>query len=50
MEQYIIVGIIVMLCVLYMLRKFVFKSKNSRASACGGCDRCGGGSKNSGCH
>ncbi|MDO1509058.1 MULTISPECIES: FeoB-associated Cys-rich membrane protein [unclassified Neisseria] len=48
MEQYIIVGIIVVLCVLYILRKFVFKSKAARNSACGGCDRCSG--KSGGCH
>lgn len=47
MGQYIIAGIIVALCVLYILRKFVFKPKNSN-SACGGCDRCGG--SKGGCH
>lgn len=46
MEQYIIVGIIVALCTLYIVRRWIFKPKNSR-SACGGCDRCGG--KNGGC-
>lgn len=48
MEQYMIVGVIVLLCTLYILRKFVFKPKNS-GSACGGCDRCGG-NKGGGCH
>lgn len=48
MEQYIIVGIIVVLCVFYILRKFVLRPKNSNP-ACGGCDRCGS-SKNGGCH
>ena len=34
MEQSVIVGIIVVLCVLYIVRKFVFKPK-SGDSACG---------------
>ncbi|MDO5073727.1 MAG: FeoB-associated Cys-rich membrane protein [Neisseria animaloris] len=48
MEQYIIVGTIVSLCILYLLRKFVFKPKSARSNACGGCDRCSG--KSGGCH
>lgn len=46
MEQYIIVGIIVSGCVVYLLRRFVFKPKSAKNTACGGCDKCGGG----GCH
>lgn len=42
MEQSIIVGLIVGVCVLYLLRKFVFKSKTAKNGLCGGCDRCGG--------
>ena len=48
MAQYIIVAALVLLCTLYLLRKWVFKPKNSRDSACGGCYRCGG--KSGGCH
>ncbi|MDO4694410.1 MAG: FeoB-associated Cys-rich membrane protein [Eikenella sp.] len=43
MEQMIIVGIIVLLSAGYLLRKFVCKPKSGGNSACGGCDRCGGG-------
>lgn len=46
MIQHIIVAIIVILCVLYILRKFVFKAKSR--NACDGCDRCS--NKNDGCH
>ncbi|OSI13208.1 FeoB-associated Cys-rich membrane protein [Neisseria canis] len=48
MEQYIIVGLIVGACAVYLLRKFVFKPKSAKSAACGGCDRCGG--KQGGCH
>ncbi|ASK26768.1 FeoB-associated Cys-rich membrane protein [Neisseria chenwenguii] len=48
MEQYIIVGLIVAGCAAYILRKFIFKPKNS--SICNGCDRCGGRKPKSGCH
>ncbi|EGZ44945.1 FeoB-associated Cys-rich membrane protein [Neisseria wadsworthii] len=48
MEQYIIVGLIVIVCAAYLMRKYVFKSKSDKAGVCGGCDRCGG--KSGGCH
>ena len=41
MEQYIAVGIIVAASVAYMLKKLVFKPKNTNA-ACNGCTRCNG--------
>lgn len=47
MGQQIIVGLIITVCVLYVLRKFVFKPKTAKGSLCAGCDRCCG--KNS-CH
>lgn len=46
MTQNIIAAIIVLLCVAYVLRKFVFKRKGS--SMCDGCGKCGGNS--GGCH
>ncbi|ABR74381.1 FeoB-associated Cys-rich membrane protein [Actinobacillus succinogenes] len=47
MGQYIVVGIIVGLCILYVLRKFVFKSEAAKNKLCCGCDRCDG--KNGSC-
>ncbi|WP_416190962.1 FeoB-associated Cys-rich membrane protein [Neisseria sp. CCUG12390] len=47
MVQNIIVGIIVLGCVVYVLRHFVFKSK-TKPSECDGCSGCGG--KKGGCH
>lgn len=47
MIEYSIVGIIIALCTLYLLRKFVGKSANGKPE-CGDCDRCSG--KNGGCH
>ena len=46
MTQNIIVGIIVLVCVVYVLRKFVFKKQTD--SICDGCGKCGG--KQGGCH
>ncbi|MDO5638654.1 MAG: FeoB-associated Cys-rich membrane protein [Neisseria sp.] len=46
MTQNIIVGIIVLLCAAYVLRKFVFKRKSD--NICDGCGKCGG--KSGGCH
>ena len=46
MEQYIIVAGVVAMCAVYLVRKLLLKSKQSNRSACGGCNRCGGGS----CH
>ena len=48
MEQYIAVGIIVTASVAYMLKKLVFKPKNTNA-ACNGCNRCDG-RKSRQCH
>lgn len=33
MTQYIIVGLIMLACVFFLLRKFVFKPKNATAAA-----------------
>ncbi len=44
----IIVAAIVLACVAYLLRKFVFKPKQARTGACGGCSGCG--SRNNSCH
>ena len=45
MTQYIIVGLIMLACVFFLLRKFVFKPKkrdcNSGCGKCGGCDEGG---------
>ncbi len=46
MTQNVIAGIIVLLCVVYVLRKFIFK--RSSASPCDGCGKCSG--KSGGCH
>ena len=42
MTQYIIVGVIMLACVFFLLRKFVFKpKKRDRSSGCGKCGGCG---------
>ena len=46
MEQYIVAGIIVAASVAYMLKKLVFKPKNTNI-ACNGCNRCNGSRR---CH
>ncbi|WP_373779137.1 FeoB-associated Cys-rich membrane protein [Glaesserella sp.] len=45
MIQNIIVGVIVAVCILYVVWKFVL---NRKQNVCNGCDRCGG--KKNGCH
>ena len=40
MTQYIIVGLIMLACVFFLLRKFVFKPKKRDCSS--GCGKCGG--------
>ncbi len=41
--QKIIVGLIVLGCAAYVLRKFVFKSKAAKKKSCAsGCGKCGG--------
>ena len=41
MTQYIIVGLIMLACIFFLLRKFVFKPKKRDCSS--GCGKCGGG-------
>lgn len=47
MVQNIIVGIIVLGCAVYVLKHFMFKSKNESPGCGCGCDSCGG--KRNGC-
>ena len=51
MTQQIIVGIIVALCVIYMLRRFVFRKNSANATGdCSKCNGCSEGSSSGGCH
>ena len=53
MTQQIIVGLIVAVCFIYMLRKFVFRKKTAGGASGSACSKCNGhneDSKSDGCH